>query len=299
MIIQRYHRSLFKFFMFFGLPYSTTMTTTNNNNYQFFEKVSGYENRKNDVLFFPNSSNLPTKNIVYYFGGDIQDLPEQMNLSRENRQYQRWNLVSTGEILSRRFPDSSIVIVRPNEIKDGIFSRFSNFVPKTTDYGDPISYDTTNLIGLHHLQELDKQIIKSSKSSSDITLIGFSKGCVVLNQFLHELTSLRMMKIENELSKFVSRIRKFIWLDGGHNNGERTMIWPTDENLLLTFAHFQIEVEIYVTPFQINSMNPYKHNHTEQYKKFSQLLPCQSINKMFFDNEKPSIDKHFELLNIF
>ena len=255
-----------------------------------------------------------------------------MNLSRENRKYQRWNLVSTGEILSRRFPDSSIVIIRPNEMKDGIFSRlneinlsfylfiifhlrFSNFVPKTTDYGDPISYDTTNLIGLHHLHELDKQIIKSSKfdnylififlnsilfrSSSDIILIGFSKGCVVLNQLLHELTSLRMMKIDNELSKFVPRIRKFIWLDGGHNNGERIMIWPTDENLLLTFAHFQIEVEIYVTPFQINSMNPYKHNHTEQYKKFSQLLPCQTINKMFFDNEKPSIDKHFELLNIF
>jgi hypothetical protein len=46
-----------------------------------------------------------------------------MNSSKENRRYQRWNLVSTGEILCRRFLDSSIVIIRPNEMKDGTFSR--------------------------------------------------------------------------------------------------------------------------------------------------------------------------------
>lgn len=266
-----------------------------------------------------------------------------MNSSRENRRYQQWNLVSTGEILCRRFLDSSIVIIRPNEMKDDTFSRldrlinllvffsiyyfirFSNFVPKTTEYGDPISYDTTNLIGLHHLRALDEQITKQStlviilfllilflldstsfcRSSSDITLIGFSKGCIVLNQLLHELTALRMMKTESDLSTFVSRIRRFIWLDGGHNKGDQTMIWPTDENLVSTFSHFQIQVEIDVTPFQVNSINPYKKYHTEQYKKFSELLTCLStngnktINKMFFADEKPSIDKHFELLTVF
>jgi hypothetical protein len=102
-----------------------------------------------------------------------------MNTSKENRRYKRWNLVSTGEILCRRFLDSSIVIIRPNEIKDGTFSRleksinllvffiyyfirFSNFVPSTTEYGDPISYDTTNLIGLHHLHSLDEHITKQT-----------------------------------------------------------------------------------------------------------------------------------------
>jgi hypothetical protein len=73
MLIQRYHRSFLKFFMFFGLPYSTTMATTaNNKNYHFLEKIFGYENRKNDVLFFPNSTKSLTNGIVYYFGGDIQ-----------------------------------------------------------------------------------------------------------------------------------------------------------------------------------------------------------------------------------
>jgi hypothetical protein len=55
--------------MFFGLPYSTTMA---NNNYQVFEKILGYENRKNDVIFFPNTTKSIANGIVYYFGGDIQ-----------------------------------------------------------------------------------------------------------------------------------------------------------------------------------------------------------------------------------
>ena len=117
------------------------------------------------------------------------------------------------------------------------------------------------------------------------------------------------MITEDNLSSFVSRIRTFIWLDAGHNNGERVMIWPTDENLISALTHFQIKTEAYVTPFQINSRNLYKRYHTEHYRKFSELLLCrstnlseynnQTINRMFFTDESPSIDKHFELLAVF
>ncbi|CAF1353174.1 unnamed protein product [Rotaria magnacalcarata] len=311
MTIPQYHRSCFKFLMFFGLPYSTAMAKASNQiNYQLLEKVVGYENRKNDILLFSNSIQSSPKSIVYYFGGDIQDLPDQMNASKENRRYHRWNLIATGEILCRRFLDASIAVVRPNEMKDGTFSRFSNFVQKTTEYGDPISYDTKNLIGLHHLNMLNEQITKNATSSAfDIILVGFSKGCIVLNQLLHELTALRLMKTDDSLLNFVSRISRFIWLDGGHNNGNQIMIWPTDENLITTLVDYKIRTEIYVTPFQIDSKNPYKKFHTQHYKKFSELLLCHStsssnydnktINKMFFADDSPSIDKHFELLTVF
>lgn len=142
-------------------------------------------------------------------------------------------------------------------------------------------------------------------STSEITLIGFSKGCVVLNQLLHELTTLRSTNTSNDLSNFVSRIRRFIWLDGGHNNGERVMIWPTNDDLLTTLEQYQIEIEIYVTPFQINSSNPYKIHHTEQYRKCSQLFHSRLAtlrkyqNQMFFSDQRPSIEKHFELLSVF
>lgn len=36
------------------------------------ENVIGYGERRNDLLFFPNQSEISTQSVVYYFGGDIQ-----------------------------------------------------------------------------------------------------------------------------------------------------------------------------------------------------------------------------------
>jgi len=179
-------------------------------------------------------------------------------------------------------------------------NRYSNFLPSTNEYGDPLDYDTNDCRALRHLRSFDEQI----SSSSDITLIGFSKGCVVLNQILSELTSVRLKNSTDQLSSLISRFRKMIWLDGGHNNGQRAMIWPTDEKLLQTLSFYNIELELYVTPFQINSSNPYKKYHTEQYERLSKYLSSSTNtivykNQLFFSDESPSIDKHFELLNRF
>lgn len=45
---------------------------SNSSTYELLEKVTGYENRKNDILLFPNDGQTSPKSIVYYFGGDIQ-----------------------------------------------------------------------------------------------------------------------------------------------------------------------------------------------------------------------------------
>lgn len=96
-----------------------------------------------------------------------------------------------------------------------------------------------------------------------------------------------------------------IWLDGGHNNGKLAMIWPNERNLILTLKEFHIRTEVYVTPFQIDSTNPYKKFHFEHYKTFSNLLKtiCEEnlfVNQMFFADDLPSsIEKHFELLETF
>ncbi|CAF1106689.1 unnamed protein product [Rotaria magnacalcarata] len=83
MTIPQYHRSCFKFLMFFGLPYSTAMAKASNQiNYQLLEKVVGYENRKNDILLFSNSIQSSPKSIVYYFGGDIQVMSIMDNAPR-------------------------------------------------------------------------------------------------------------------------------------------------------------------------------------------------------------------------
>jgi len=256
---------------------------------------------RENLVILPKTS---VKDVLFYFGGDIQDWPERMSLSRENRRFSRWNLQTTGEILSKRFPESAIVVIRPDEMKDDVFSRFSNFVPKINDFGDPLTYDTCNNVALHHLNVLSEQLIRDF-SSFDITLLGFSKGCVVLNQILHELTDRRERKTIDELSSFVSQIVRMIWLDGGHNNGKLAMIWPNERNLILTLKEFHIRTEVYVTPFQIDSTNSHKKFHFEHYKTFSNLLKtiCDEnlfVNQMFFADDLPSsIEKHFELLETF
>lgn len=69
----------------------------------------------------------------------------------------------------------------------------------------------------------------------DIKLVGFSKGCIVLNQFLYEYHYYKTFTTSdsNEM-KFISKIKHMYWLDGGHSGGKNT--WITSRQLLETLA---------------------------------------------------------------
>ena len=61
--------------------------------------------------------------------------------------------------------------------------------------------------------------------------MGFSKGSVVLNQFLHEFHYYENpQERDDEISKFISRIKEMWWLDGG--NPGRKDTWITDKTIL-------------------------------------------------------------------
>lgn len=68
-----------------------------------------------------------------------------------------------------------------------------------------------------------------------LVLIGFSKGCVVLNQLIYEFHYLKTLTPDDDtMSKLVSRIRDMYWLDGGHSGGKNT--WITSRSLLETLT---------------------------------------------------------------
>lgn len=52
-------------------------------------------------------------------------------------------------------------------------------------------------------------------------LIGFSKGCVVLNQLLFEL---KEVKKDKNIDVFIKSIRIMYWLDGGYFGGSNTWV---------------------------------------------------------------------------
>ena len=76
--------------------------------------------------------------------------------------------------------------------------------------------------------------------SKPVTLIGFSKGVVVLNQVLRELSTLSTHNLT---------LASMVWLDGGHNGGRD--IWPTDRRLLQGLAEAGVKVEVRVSPYQV------------------------------------------------
>lgn len=75
-----------------------------------------------------------------------------------------------------------------------------------------------------------------------IKLIGFSKGCVVLNQFLYEFYYWMEKDGNNEIINFIKQITDMYWLDGGHNGGKN--VWITTEELLQTLILLGICIKI-------------------------------------------------------
>ncbi|KAJ7354758.1 hypothetical protein OS493_030535 [Desmophyllum pertusum] len=81
-----------------------------------------------------------------------------------------------------------------------------------------------------------------------VILVGFSKGCVVLNQIIYEL-SMVSAGVDPRLNAFASRISTMYWLDGGHSGESNT--WITDEKFLYHLAKHVPSIRVHVTPYQI------------------------------------------------
>lgn len=234
-------------------------------------KISGYENRSNDVIYCRPSMIVEKPKLCVFFGGDIQDFTENMLSHRDNRNYIQWNLESTSKLLQNSFVDSHIIAIRPARMEFKTFSCYENFLP-CSKCGVP--EHTFIHHGLEHLEliilnasrtlrtmsneefseavEVSRKGLVSETSLSedvetpknipyrntlnlddcDVTLIGFSKGCTVLNQFLYEFHHYKSNN-RNE-PNILKRIKSMYWLDGGHSGGQNT--WITSLPLLKTLA---------------------------------------------------------------
>ena len=116
----------------------------------------------------------------------------------EVAEWKEWCLEHTLVILQRKFPESAVWIVRPSRMLRSMFSCYHNFVQSSL-IGVP-SYNSTYgcLLQLNALlNDAIKKVIRLGLIELDVhsalvlpvVLVGFSKGCVVLNQLLHELVN--------------------------------------------------------------------------------------------------------------
>ncbi|XP_024939332.1 UPF0565 protein C2orf69 homolog isoform X3 [Cephus cinctus] len=276
----------------------------------YLNKIPGFAGRCNDILYSSPLRVTAVHRLIVFFGGDVQDLKSCMEKHNDSKRYLMWSLENTLSILSKRFPQSHIMIVRPSrmEIKSyAVFSCYDNFVPGD-EYGVPSFKPNNN--ALLHLSKLLRSVltqvsqqVRSVVWNFDIlgvnlTLMAFSKGCVVLNQFLHEFHHIQNQEnLDENLKDLTKRIKDIWWLDGGHAGTKDT--WINDKRILESFAKLGIKVYVYVTPYQVNDKRrPWIKNQENLFCKTLQELHVPVQRTLHFKEEKPSLTTHFNVLTV-
>ena len=74
-------------------------------------RTQGLDNSFNDVIIIRGANHVAAQFNLVYFGGDIQDYPEEMKKSSTSRNFTQWNLVDTGTLLYRKFNSKANVII--------------------------------------------------------------------------------------------------------------------------------------------------------------------------------------------
>lgn len=129
----------------------------------------------------------------------VQDLRVAMESQYEEiSRWKRFCLENTCQWLQKKFPNSAIWIVRPSRMLRNLFSSFHNFVQSSIT-GVP-EYGTSHgaipnlermlrdaVTQVHARGGVEKGVAELQKLP--VVLVGFSKGCVVLNQIVYELVN--------------------------------------------------------------------------------------------------------------
>lgn len=272
-----------------------------------------HPNRVNDLLLLrPETDNHTAKEKsnnkhVVFFHGDIQNFQEEMALQPEGSQWLRWSLEQVALMLGRRFPDCHVWVVRASRMYLHKFSCYHNFVESNMFGAPEHSPYSANFGAFLHLRALLSHGMEradlphplqpqggadSIPSGFSLILVGFSKGCVVLNQLVYELPGARA---DPQVSHFVKRITDMFWLDGGHPGGSET--WVTDKQVLKELASSGVSIHAHVTPYEVcDPMRAWVgREHALFIKTLEEFGACPS-KKLHFEDEPPCIENHFRVI---
>ncbi|XP_029936162.1 mitochondrial protein C2orf69 homolog [Myripristis murdjan] len=244
---------------------------------------------------------------VVFFHGDIQNFHEEMALQPEGVQWLSWSLEQVALTLGRRFPSRHVWVVRASRMYLHKFSCYHNFV-ESNMFGAP--EHSPDFGAFRHLRALLSHGMERAglphplpppggadpiPSGFSLILVGFSKGCVVLNQMVYELAGARA---DPELSPFIDRISDIYWLDGGHPGGSET--WVTDKQVLKELASSGVAIHTHVTPYEVcDPMRAWVGRENGRFIKILEELGACPSQKLHFEDEPPSIENHFRVIQEF
>ncbi|XP_040005331.1 UPF0565 protein C2orf69 homolog [Xiphias gladius] len=275
--------------------------------------------RVNDLLLLrPDADNQSTSEPeersnnrhVVFFHGDIQNFQEEMALQPEGAQWLSWSLEQVAFTLGRRFPDQYVWVVRASRMYLHKFSCYHNFVesnmfgaPEHSTYSPDFgAFRHLRALLSHGMERADLPNPLQPEGGADgipsgfsLALVGFSKGCVVLNQMVYELGGARA---DPQMSPFIKCVSAMYWLDGGHPGGSET--WVTDKQVLKELAASGVSIHAHVTPYEVcDPMRAWVgREHGHFIKTLEEFGACPS-KKLHFEDEPPSIENHFRVIQEF
>ncbi|XP_061579800.1 LOW QUALITY PROTEIN: mitochondrial protein C2orf69 homolog [Cololabis saira] len=267
--------------------------------------------RANDLLLLQAAQSGETADQhVVFFHGDIQNFQEEMAVQPDGAQWLSWSLEQVALLLGRRFPDRHIWVVRASRMYLHKFSCYHNFVESNMFGAPEHSPYSPDFGAFRHLRALLSNGMERAKlpnplqpvggagsipSGFSLTVVGFSKGCVVLNQMAYELPG---AQADLQMSPFVKCISDMFWLDGGHPGGSET--WVTDKQVLRELAASGVSIHAHVTPYEVcDPMRAWVgREHGHFIKTLEEFGACPS-KKLHFENEPPSIENHFRVIQEF
>ncbi|XP_026862607.1 UPF0565 protein C2orf69 homolog [Electrophorus electricus] len=285
--------------------------------------VPGYEqHRRNDILLLSPAAETPgrcdnhTEGLqsanahVVFFPGDIQNFQQEMAVQAEAVPWLSWSLEHVAFIMGNRFPGRHIWVIRASHMYLHKFSCYQNFVESnlfgapehSSDYG--AIRQLRGLVG-HGMEQAGlpnplpplggAAVPLPLPQDFSLSLVGFSKGCVVLNQMVYELAGARA---DSELRPFLDRISDVYWLDGGHPGGSET--WVTDKRALSELATSGVALHAHVTPYEVQ--DPMRawvgREHRSFIKTLEELGACVT-HRLHFEDEPASIENHFRVIKEF
>lgn len=242
---------------------------------------------------------------------------------RDNHRYAKWDVESTATLMLHRFPRSHIWVVKSARMELGTFSTYSNFVAWNSAAAGPggpsHSPGQRSWQHLHHLLEnavsrmnmcldgdADTCPVANPSENGEavhsfdlpVVLVGFSKGCVVLNQLAYDRAAMLNSEEmdDTQARKFVKLATEVYWLDGGHAGGRET--WVTDDRVHRSLVG--MSVHCHVTPYQVkDSSRPWIG---KEQRRFVAGLTKHSVtftNVVHFADEPRSLENHFRVLETF
>ncbi|MCJ8732194.1 hypothetical protein PDJAM_G00208410 [Pangasius djambal] len=273
------------------------------------------QHRVNDVLLLrpePRETQATrSQNAhVVFFPGDIQNFHQEMAMQPDASPWLSFSLERVALVLGARFPGRHVWLVRPSRLHLHKFSCYSNFVscdvfgaPKhSPDYG-----------AVRHLRALLGNAMKRAAIAEplpplvgasvpaplptgfSLILVGFSKGCVVLNQMVHELASART---DPELRQFLDSTSDMYWLDGGHPGTGDT--WVTDKQVLGELACSGVAVHAHVTPYEVcDPARAWVGREHQCFVKTLEELGARVSQNLHFEDEPACIANHFRVIEEF